>query len=304
MQSIEQSDANPKVSVLLAVHNGAEFIGEAIESILAQHYTSWELIIVDNGSTDKTAEVCSRYVQIDSRIRFESIPEKNKNKAYNRGYQIASGAYLCFFGADDLLPPNSLAERVSILRGCGADAFSTCCLQTVSEDAKYDGLVFPRNKMRPNYSGGSVLFSKSLASQIFPLPVDQPNEDTWTLLHLRAFGVNRHVPKALYRYRIHKGNSYGYGMAFGEKRSQYLRRMRAYELFHEKFRQSGLAFLESDVVPFLNGLRAATRGSIPGIMFVKGLRIQNKLVLAYYCSPTMYRIRNFYFRTLSGGVAW
>lgn len=294
----------PKVSILLAVHNGAEFIRAAIESVRAQEYRNWELVIVENGSTDATARICAEYAAVDPRVRVASIPQKNKNKAYNLAFDQAVGDYFCYLGGDDVLVPDSLRERLRPLVGESESAFSTCCLETMSEDPKYDGLVFPRNKLKPNYSGGSVLFSRSLAAEIFPLPVDQPNEDTWSQLHLRALGVNQHVPKALYRYRIHGRNSYGYGMKFPQKRAEYLRRMRAYELFYEKFKGSRLSLLDSEVIPFVRGLRAAETGSVSRVLLVRGLHLRNKLVLAFYCSPTMYRIRHMAFRAFSGGARW
>lgn len=293
----------PKVTVLLAVNNGERFIAEAITSVIEQTYGNFELIVVSNGSTDGTVAICRSFEQKDPRVRVFELPHRNKNAAYNFAFAKSTGDFVCFFAADDRLAPDSLSDRVGILLGEGPQAYSTCCLQTFAEEAKYDGIVFPRNRTRPNHSGGSLMFSRALAERIFPLPVEQPNEDTWASLHLRAFGRNRHIARPLYLYRIHGGNSYGYGMPFSEKRSQYLRRMHAYQLFYDKYHDAALPFLRTDILPFLEGLRAATEGSIARIMRVKDLRVGSKLILALYSSPTMYRIRNAYFRTLSGGIA-
>jgi glycosyltransferase involved in cell wall biosynthesis len=293
----------PKISVLLAVHNGELFISDAIRSVIGQSYNNWELIVVSNGSSDRTLKVCKDVAANQNRVSVFSLPAKNKNAAYNFAFARATGDYLCFFAADDRLPANSLKSRIGALAGAPPNAFSTCCLRTFSENPKYDGIVFPRNRTRPNFSGGSLLFPRSLGERIFPLPEEQPNEDTWTSLHLRAYGENRHVSMPLYEYRIHGGNSYGYGMPFSQKRSQYLRRMHAYRLFYEKYRDTGLSFLDVEVVPFLQGLQAATEGRITEIMRVKDLKVGSKLILALYSSPTMYRIRNACFRALSGGIA-
>lgn len=291
------------VSILLAVHNGGRFIAEAIRSVQGQTYESWELVIVDNGSTDDTVAICAAMSAEDARIRCYSIAVKNKNAAYNEAFRKSRGAYVCYFAADDMLPRDSLAERVSVLKDLGDDAFSTCCLQTVSADAKYDGVVFPRDRGRPNYAGGSMLFPRTLADRVFPLPEGQPNEDTWTLLHLQAFGVTHHVPKPLYLYRIHANNSYGYGLSFEQKRGKYLERMRAYALFREKFAGHSFPLLEKHVGPFLRGLEAATKQNVFGVLAVRGLDMGSKMVLIFYCSRTLYNIRHTYFKALSGGVA-
>jgi glycosyltransferase involved in cell wall biosynthesis len=72
-----------KVSILLAVYNGSAYIDEAINSILNQTYPNWELIIVNNGSTDDTQSHLDKFSVKDSRIRVFDIGVKGKNKAYN-----------------------------------------------------------------------------------------------------------------------------------------------------------------------------------------------------------------------------
>jgi glycosyltransferase involved in cell wall biosynthesis len=292
-----------KVSVLLAVYNGEPYLGEAIESVRAQTHENWELIVVSNGSTDATEQIASRAAAADSRIRFFRLAEKGKNRAYNHAYQQATGSCFCFFAADDILTPDSLAERVAALGDATGPTYVSCCLKTTSADPKYDGLVFPKNMAQPNYSGGALLFTRTLAAKIFPLPDEQPNEDTWTMLHVRAFGELRHVPRSLYRYRIHGANSFGYGMKFEDKRQQYLRRMHAYQLFLDRYATEEVPFLDEHVRPFIRGLRAATLLRVPAILAVRGLGLRQKLVLVFYCSKFLYKIRYTYFRALSGAFS-
>ena len=291
-----------QVSILLAVHNGAPFIGDAIQSAIDQTYDNWELIIVSNGSTDETVRICRERGVADARIRVFALPEKGKNAAYNVAYSHATGAYVCFFAADDRLPRESLAERLAVLEGAPANCYSTCRLKTFSADPKYDGILFPRSLTRPNYSGGSLLFSRTLAERVFPLPEAQPNEDTWTALHLRAFGHRRHVAKPLYLYRIHENNSYGYTVDFEHKRREYLNRMRAYQLFYDKYKNEGLSFVDNDVVPFIKGLASARDRNVLRILLVRGLDIGSKLLLIFYCSRLLYGLRHRFFKGFSGGL--
>jgi glycosyltransferase involved in cell wall biosynthesis len=292
-----------KVSVLLAVYNGAAFIAEAIESVLKQSHPDWELIVVSNGSTDDTMRICREASRRDARVQCFELTERNKNAAYNCAFSKASGDYICYFASDDVLPPTSLERRLAAVAGKGPAALSTCCLQTVSNDPKFDGIVFPKNRKHPNYAGGSMMFSRELATRVFPLPVEQPNEDTWTLLHLQAFGETHHVPEPLYYYRIHSLNSYGYGLTFDQKRDRYLHRMHAYKLFADKYGDAQLPLIQRHVLPFLKGLQAARDRNVFRILRVRGLDIGSKLVLTFYCSKLLYNIRHTFFRTLSGGVA-
>jgi glycosyltransferase involved in cell wall biosynthesis len=291
------------ISILLAVHNGAPFLEAAVQSVVAQTYPHWELIVVSNGSTDETTAIGEEWSRRDERVKCFSLPTRNKNAAYNFAFTQSTGDYLCFFAADDLLTPDSLAERLRVLEGQPQNSFSTCCLITFSDNPKYDGVMFPKDVSQPNYTGGSMLFPRALAQRLFPLPEEQPNEDTWTLLHLQAFGTNRHVAKPLYRYRIHSKNSYGYGLSFEQKRQKYLQRMHAYRLFHDKYSSQRIPLVDKHVAPFLEGLRAAGERNVLRIVLTPGLDLGSKMVLVFYCSKTLYNIRHTYFKALSRGVA-
>jgi glycosyltransferase involved in cell wall biosynthesis len=293
---------SPTVSVLLAVYNGEKYVGEAIESVLAQTLKEWELVIVSNGSTDATVRICEQYARADARISVHHLDERGKNRAYNHAYRLARGRFICYFGADDVLPPTSLQRRLEPIAGCAGRLFSTCCLKTISDYEAYNGVVFPKNQTQPNYSGGALLFPRDLAERLFPLPETQPNEDTWTQLHLRTFGELRHVPEPLYTYRLHAANSYGYGVTFERKRAGFLQRMHAFRLFLDAYGHLGHPFLQNEVLPFVRGLEAAERGDIVRVLSTRNLAIMKKAVLVFYCSGWLYSIRHRYFRVFSGGT--
>lgn len=101
----------PLVSVIMPVYNGEHFITEAIDSVLAQTLSDWELIVVDDGSTDETPEVLKRYV--DPRILTIRQENKGEGGARNTGLDIAHGVFIGFLDADDLYLPNSLADFVT-----------------------------------------------------------------------------------------------------------------------------------------------------------------------------------------------
>jgi glycosyltransferase involved in cell wall biosynthesis len=99
------------VSILLAVYNGDKFIKEAILSVFNQTYSNWELIIIDNGSTDETVSIIENLIQNENRAILHKLPQKGKCLAYNFGFEQSNGDYICFLAADDILTPNSIELR-------------------------------------------------------------------------------------------------------------------------------------------------------------------------------------------------
>lgn len=95
----------PRISVIIAVHNGAKTIGRAVASVFAQSYPAYELIVVDDGSTDETPEVLSAYAD---RIRYIRQPNSGVSAARNAGAAAAQGDWLAFLDADDWYYPERL----------------------------------------------------------------------------------------------------------------------------------------------------------------------------------------------------
>jgi glycosyltransferase involved in cell wall biosynthesis len=112
-------DETPRVSVITIFLNGDRFIVEAIESVLAQDFQSFELILVDDGSTDGSTAIASRYAErYPDRIRYLDHPghaNRGMSASRNRGLGVARGQYIAFIDADDVWSPNKLREQVAIM---------------------------------------------------------------------------------------------------------------------------------------------------------------------------------------------
>lgn len=107
---------NPKVSVLIPAYNYGLYLPEAIESVLNQTYTNFELIVVDNCSSDNTQEIVARYAENDSRVTFRQNSENiGMYRNYNQALLHANGEYIKFLNADDKFAPTLLEEFVKIL---------------------------------------------------------------------------------------------------------------------------------------------------------------------------------------------
>jgi len=100
----------PWVSVIMPVYNGGDYIGQAIENVLSQDYLNVELIIIDDGSTDNTKEVISRYD--DKRIRYLYQENNGVSRARNRGIGHAQGAYIIPLDADDMMASASITKHL------------------------------------------------------------------------------------------------------------------------------------------------------------------------------------------------
>jgi glycosyltransferase involved in cell wall biosynthesis len=102
----------------MPVHNGARFLATAIESVLSQDFTDFELIIADNGSTDETNEICWRYATQDDRIMIVRHPRNiGAAKNYNYAFHCASGRYFSWLACDDILHSGFLEACVTRLAG-------------------------------------------------------------------------------------------------------------------------------------------------------------------------------------------
>jgi glycosyltransferase involved in cell wall biosynthesis len=105
----------PSVSIITPLYNKASYVAETIDSMLAQTMTNWEMIVVENGSTDQGPEVVLQFK--DSRIRLIESSKRGPGAARNVGIGEASGEWLLFLDADDLLQPNQLQSLLDCIPG-------------------------------------------------------------------------------------------------------------------------------------------------------------------------------------------
>ncbi|MEM4217348.1 MAG: glycosyltransferase [Candidatus Methanomethylicaceae archaeon] len=102
----------PLVSIIIPCYNGEKFVAEAIQSALDQTYPHKEVIVIDDGSTDRSLEVIKSF---GSKIRWETGPNRGGSAARNRGIQIARGELIQFLDADDVLHPQKLERQVDVV---------------------------------------------------------------------------------------------------------------------------------------------------------------------------------------------
>lgn len=115
------AEATPVVSVVMSVFNGERYLADAIESILAQTFSDFEFIIIDDGSTDNSLAILKMFAQRDGRIRLISRENRGLTASLNKGIAIARGAWIARMDADDISLPDRLQKQMAWIQQTGVD---------------------------------------------------------------------------------------------------------------------------------------------------------------------------------------
>ncbi len=115
---IKMSDS---VSIIIPTINSEKYLEKCIDSVIAQKYADWELLIVDEASSDGTRDIAMSYAARDARISFTDSPGKGVSAARNHGIGIARGKYICFLDSDDTLDPDFLTVLLKLSNETDAD---------------------------------------------------------------------------------------------------------------------------------------------------------------------------------------
>src|SRR4051812_20338057 len=111
----------PRVSVILNCYNQSEWVAQAVESVLAQTFRDFELIVVDNGSTDKTPEILKSYSS-DARVRLFCHKDNVAiSRRFNEAVDASSGEFISFLYSDDWYLPNKLQKQVALFDQLGPE---------------------------------------------------------------------------------------------------------------------------------------------------------------------------------------
>src|SRR5690349_25117803 len=99
------------ISVIMPAYNAEKFVAESISSVITQTYKNWELIIVDDGSTDNTKNIIEEFAKHDARIKYIYQENAKQGKARNTGIAMAKSGLVAFLDADDLWLPQMLESQ-------------------------------------------------------------------------------------------------------------------------------------------------------------------------------------------------
>ncbi|MCF0069085.1 glycosyltransferase family 2 protein [Dyadobacter sp. CY261] len=204
------------ISIALCTYNGSTFLREQLDSILHQRYTHWELIVVDDCSTDSTRDILQEYAGKDSRI---ALHYNHRNLGYNKNFEKALGLcqseLIAICDQDDIWHPEKLAKQVALIG-------SHTMIYHDSEFVDSTGQSMNRrisdklNLYRGNepevflflncVSGHSILLKKSVLQKSLPFPHGF-HYDHWLAFNAACLGSIDFVPEPLVKYRQHSANN-------------------------------------------------------------------------------------------------
>lgn len=207
------------VSIVMPAYNVDRFVAEAIESVLAQTYERWQLVVVDDGSTDGTASIISRFV--DPRILVVRQTNGGLTAARNTGLGKAAGEWILFFDSDDLLQPDALDVLVRASRPAGGERPAVVYgdYLRIAEDGTLLGRrdlmgrfrigSRPTGDLLPFFLHGFVqmigtsLIRADILRQVGPLPRGfEPMEDWVYFTRFALLGPFRSIDRVVMRYRM------------------------------------------------------------------------------------------------------
>jgi glycosyltransferase involved in cell wall biosynthesis len=207
------------VSLVIAVHNGEDYLSDAIESVLAQTYHQFELILWDNGSTDDSLEIIHHYANQDSRIRFFSAPHQRREFALAAAIAQTTGLSIGLVDSDDLLAETALEETVQVLESqpnCNLVYTDYTIInqsnQTVHHGTQSRCFSFNEVPAIDYVMSRFWLWRRNLDQSCGQLQSQCPDADTPNLwFHLSNLKGLYHLSKPLYYYRYHRASaSYPY----------------------------------------------------------------------------------------------
>ena len=198
------------VSIITPSYNSAKFIKECVESVLAQTYTNWEIIIVDDFSQDNSKDKISVLSEIDSRIKTIFLDENiGAAEARNVAIRKAKGKYIAFLDSDDLWEPQKLEKQLSFMSKNNT-AFSYTTYQSISEDGSNDINIIkaPKKMTYHSYLKNTIIGCLTVIidrekTGYFEVPNIQSSHDMelWLLIMKRgfpAYGLDENLAK----YRV------------------------------------------------------------------------------------------------------
>lgn len=207
----------PTVSVILPVYNGEKYLREALESILAQSCTSFELLAIDDGSLDDSAKILREYQARDERIRLQlNTANRGLVASLNIGIQMARGTYLARMDQDDISLPYRLQKQVEFMDAHPEIGICGSWVETIGDpaghiwhypedhDAICANMLFNNSLVHPSVMIRSQIFREH-DLKYDPNAAHAEDYDLWS----RAFSIVHfaNLPEVLLYYRVHPANT-------------------------------------------------------------------------------------------------
>jgi len=202
---------SPLVSIITPLYNAESYISETIESVINQTYKNWEMLIVDDKSTDNSVEQVLKYVKADARIKLYKLPANNGNPYYARNYatQKATGELIAFLDSDDIWLPDKLALQVEFMNDNNYPiVFSSYKKFTTNTTKASKAIIAPKSvdykKLLKGNSIGCLtsVYNVKLVGKIYQINHKHEDYIMWLEVLRRGF-VAYGLDQVLALYRVH-----------------------------------------------------------------------------------------------------
>lgn len=203
---------NDLISIVLPIYNGERYMRESIDSVLAQTYKNWELLILDDCSTDSTPEIAREYVERDKRIKYHRN-EKNLRlpRNLNKGFGLAKGNFLTWTSDDNIFLPEALEKMHDALKSNSQAQFAFASCRTIDENGNDVDYIMVNTQTAKrliglNGVGACFMYTRKAYEETGdydPIYTLVEDFDYWQRLAARYETVA--IPEILYKYRFHSG---------------------------------------------------------------------------------------------------
>ena len=203
---------NGLVSIITPTYNCGSFIGETIESVQRQTYTNWEMIIVDDCSTDDTKNVVEKYQEQDERIKYHCLTENSGAAvARTKAMDLAAGQYMAFLDSDDLWMPDKLEKQLEFMQKNNY-AFTSTSYQHMTEDGKMMPKVlnavpktdYNRLLLDCPVGNSTVMYDVGKMGKFQVPDIRKRNDDALWLAMLKKEKYIYGMPEIMMKYRLRK----------------------------------------------------------------------------------------------------
>lgn len=203
------------ISVCMATYNGETYLKPQIDSILKNLSINDELVISDDGSTDKTIEYINEYLKKDSRVKLIKGPRKGFVKNFENAMNHSKGKYIFLADQDDIWSDNKVQQVMRCFSESNATLVVHDC-RVIDEQGKIiepsffklkkSGPGIVHNLIRNSYIGCCMAFNRDLFKVALPIPSKVPFHDEWLGLINDVIGKTVFLPQVLFSYRRHGDN--------------------------------------------------------------------------------------------------
>ncbi len=282
---------DPLVSVIMPNYNKGEFLESSVKSILTQTHQNLELIVIDDGSTDKSSEILLKYSYIDQRVKVKLLNHVGKINAINLGVSLAKGNYIKLFGSDDILYNDAIKKLIInikdhdlVIHNCSIrDIKKGIILKKFVKFDKYVKINIERVIDGLGLPSGLYFMKSEILKLIFPIPKDATYEDWYIMLMIALNNLKvKILDEVLCDYIMTGKNTFG--GVFNHSRDIFLYRTKRDEKMLRLFIELLPYYYHDQIKKIICEENLILSGNFPKILKSEISRKKKiKLLLVKYC---------------------